>query len=214
MMEGGFEELEIATGRAVSRETMQRLRRFESEFARWASRINLAAPSTLPTLWRRHVIDSAQLLRLAEGAQRWIDLGSGGGFPGAVLAILLSEVPGAAVTLVESNAKKAAFLRTILGSLGAPARVENARIEGCAATAEAYEIVTARALAPLPQLLGLAAPWLERGARGLFHKGRDYRREVEESRDEWVYDLLEHRSIVDPESIVLDIRNLRRKTPD
>jgi 16S rRNA (guanine527-N7)-methyltransferase len=202
-------ELESVTG-PVSRETYERLIRFESLFRKWAGRINLAAPSTLPHLWSRHILDSAQLAKLAPGATRWLDLGSGGGFPGAVIAILLRDRPGATVDLVESNAKKAAFLKTALGELQAPARVHIARIEAFSGSEEGFEIVTARALAALPSLLELASPWLTGGATGLFHKGRDYRREVEESRDAWHFDLVEHASAVDPEGVILEISGLRR----
>lgn len=211
MTTGRLAELQRLTGKNVSRETLARIETFMSEFRRWAARINLAAPSTLPHLWERHVVDSAQLVGITPQARRWLDLGSGGGFPGAIVAILMGEHSGGSAVLVESNAKKAAFLRTALGLAGAPAQVEQARIESCRAADSDFDVVTARALAPLDDLLALASPWLARGATGLFHKGRDYRRELQESRDGWDYDLLEHRSVADPESVVLEIRNLRRK---
>jgi 16S rRNA (guanine527-N7)-methyltransferase len=203
-------ELEAIAG-SVSRETFECLIRFEATFGKWAERINLAAPSTLPDLWRRHILDSAQLMRLAPDAARWLDLGSGGGFPGAVVAILLRDRTGASVDLVESNAKKAAFLKTILGELKAPARVHVARIEAFQDDGHEFDVVTARALAALPALLGLAERWLTAGAKGLFHKGRDYRREVEESGDGWRFDLVEHASAVDREGVILEISGLRRK---
>ncbi len=212
-MNARHRELEDAAGAPVSRETFSRIETFVAEFERWAARINLVAPSTLPHLWPRHVIDSAQLLRYAPAAPRWVDIGSGGGFPGAIVAILLSERQGARTILVESNAKKAAFLRTALGRAGVPAVVEQARIESCSARGEAFDVVSARALAPLRDLFELAAPWLLAGAIALFHKGRDYRREIEECRDAWDFDLLEHPSIAGADSVVLDIRNLRRKLP-
>lgn len=201
-------ELESVAG-PVSRETFDRLLRFETQFRKWSQRINLAAPSTLPQLWSRHILDSAQLLKLAPDAARWLDLGSGGGFPGAVLAILLRDCAGASIDLIESNAKKAAFLKTVLGELQAPAMVHVVRIESFAGSG--YDVVTARALAPLPALLQLASPWLAGGARGLFHKGRDYRREVEESRDVWRFDLVEHASAVDRIGVILEVSGLRRK---
>ena len=202
-------ELEAIAG-PVSRETFERLIRFESQFLKWAPRINLAAASTLPQLWSRHILDSAQLMRLAPDALRWLDIGSGGGFPGAVIAILLRDRPGASVDLVESNSKKAAFLKTVLGELQAPARVHVARIEAFRDDSR-FDVVTARALAALPALLGLAERWLVAGATGLFHKGRDYRREVEESGDGWRFDLVEHASAVDREGVILEISGLRRK---
>lgn len=202
--------LEAVAG-PVSRETFERLELFEGAFRRWAARINLAAPSTLPNLWERHILDSAQLVRLAPSALRWLDLGSGGGFPGAVLAILLRDRPGASIDLVESNAKKCAFLKTVLGESGAPAQVHVRRIEAFAGATNNYDMVTARALAPLPLLLDLASPWLTEGAKALFHKGRDYRREVQEGLNAWRFDLVEHRSVVDAESRILEISGLRRR---
>lgn len=208
MTDRSLETLVNAAG-PVSRETFERLLEFERQFLRWAAKINLAAPSTLAETWTRHILDSAQLARLAPVEKRWLDLGSGGGFPGAVIAILLMDRPGARIDLVESNRKKAAFLQSALGALKAPARVLSRRIGDVHGQVDAPEIVTARALAPLPDLLRLASPWLSEGSRGLFHKGRDYRSEVKESVQHWSFDLLEHRSIVDPESVVLEIRNLQ-----
>lgn len=195
---------------AVSRETLGRLGVFEAEFRKWSTRINLAAPSTLDALWSRHILDSAQLLPLAPDATDWLDLGSGGGFPGAVLAILLTERENGRIELVESNNKKAAFLKSVLGSLGAPAIVHVCRIEEAVQRVRQPQVVTARALAPLPRLLDLARPWLEAGATGLFHKGRDYAAEIAESRDAWRFDLVEHRSRVDPASRILAVSNLTR----
>ena len=201
---------------SVSRETLYRLEVFEAEFRRWSTRINLAAPSTLPELWRRHILDSAQLIAIEPKATAWLDLGSGGGFPGAVLAILLTERPGSHIELVESNHKKAAFLRAVLGSLGAPATVHVCRIEDASSRTARPQIVTARALAPLRQLLGLAAPWLANPghqATALFHKGREYASEVSECRNLWRFDLIEHVSKIDPTSRILEISGLSRDVP-
>jgi 16S rRNA (guanine527-N7)-methyltransferase len=192
----------------VSRETFDRLVAFEALFQKWASRINLSALSTLGDVWSRHILDSAQLLHLAPDAKHWLDLGSGGGFPGIVMAILLLEREGAHVDLVESNRKKSAFLQSAIGQFGLPARVHAQRIEGTYASIAAPDVVTARALAPLSVLLGLSRPWLATGATGLFHKGRDYQLEIEESAHQWRFDLLEHRSMIDPQSVILEIRNL------
>jgi len=191
----------------VSRETVDRLSEFERQFLRWSARINLAAPSQLDRLWTRHILDSAQLVRFAPETTRWLDIGSGGGFPGAVVAILLCDRPLFHIDLVESNRKKAAFLKTALASAEC-ATVLAIRIEDAYPAVDAPEIVSARALAPLSELLGLAEPWLKAGARGLFHKGRDYASEIEEARDAWRFDLVEHRSMVDREGVILEIRNL------
>jgi 16S rRNA (guanine527-N7)-methyltransferase len=190
----------------VSRETAERLTEFEARFRRWSTRINLAAPSQLDQLWRRHILDSAQLVRFASET-RWLDLGSGGGFPGAVLAILLRDRPEFHIDLVESNRKKAAFLKTALAA-NPCAQVHPMRIEEAYPIVKSPQIVTARALAPLSDLLRLAAPWLIGGARGLFHKGRDYASEIQQARDAWRFDLIEHRSMVDREGMILEISNL------
>ncbi len=200
-------ELRDAAG-TVSRETLDRLGLFEREFRRWSQKINLAAPSTLDQLWSRHIIDSAQLASLEPRALKWLDLGSGGGFPGVVMAILLAERPGAHIDLVESNNKKSAFLKTMIGTLGVPGTVHIARIEAAPNLVQMPHIVTARALAPLPALLQLASPWMLRGARGLFHKGREYRAEIAESGDAWRFDLVEHVSKIDPQSRILAISGL------
>jgi 16S rRNA (guanine527-N7)-methyltransferase len=165
----------------------------------------------LQDVWTRHILDSAQLAPLEPAALRWIDLGSGGGFPGAVMAVLLAERPAARIDLVESNKKKAAFLRTVLGALRVPAVVRNDRIEAATSLVPAPEIVTARALAPLPDLLNLAEPWLANGARGLFHKGRDYRAEVKESLNHWRFDLVEHPSVTEPGAVILEVSRPSRR---
>lgn len=194
---------------SVSRETFDLLLAFEAEFSRWASRINLSAPSTRETIWERHILDSAQLVPLAPLASRWLDLGTGGGFPGAIVAILLAEQKGRHVDLIESNGKKAAFLKTTLAKLHIPATVHASRIGDVQVGLP--DVVTARALAPLPSLLVLSSRWLGHGAPGLFHKGRGYRAEIEESRDDWHFDLIEHRSAVADDSVILEVSRLRKR---
>ncbi|CAN7221133.1 16S rRNA (guanine(527)-N(7))-methyltransferase RsmG [Mesorhizobium sp. LjNodule214] len=211
MSAASWTSLQEAAG-PVSRETFERLVAFEQLFLKWNRSINLAAPSTLDDVWGRHILDSAQLGRIAPQAKRWIDLGSGGGFPGLVLAFLLAEREGASIDLVESNRKKASFLQAVIGQFGLPARVIARRIDDSYPLVSAPEIVTARALASLPALLDLAAPWLTNGARALFHKGRDYRAEVEESTHRWAFDLVEHPSMTDPHGVVLELSNLRPAT--
>lgn len=208
-MSGTLSSLERIAG-PVSRETFARLEAFEALFRKWAARINLTAPSQLDSLWERHILDSAQLLPLGGEALHWVDIGSGGGFPGAVLAILLAERPGATIDLFESNRKKASFLQTVLAGIGS-ARVHANRVEEDRAAVATPDIITARAVAPLPVLFSLCEPWLAGTARGLFQKGRDYRREVEESRDGWQFDLIERPSLIDADGIILDVSRLRRK---
>jgi 16S rRNA (guanine527-N7)-methyltransferase len=204
-----YDEL-VAVAGPVSRETFEKIRLFKSTFESWSARINLVSSNELNSLWRRHVLDSAQLVRLADDFTIWLDLGSGGGFPGIIVAILNAESPGKFFHLVESTGKKAAFLRTALTQVKAHAQVHQDRIENLASRIGAVDIVSARALAPLPTLLCLAEPWLSAGARGLFHKGRDYRAEIGQSRDDFDFDLLEHPNVVDATGVVLEIFNLRR----
>ncbi len=203
-----FTRLQELAG-TVSRETYDRLVAFEQMFQKWSRRINLSANSTLDDVWSRHILDSAQLAKLAPQATNWLDLGSGGGFPGLILAFLMAERPGGGrVDLVESNRKKTGFLNAVVGEFGLPATVHARRVEDLYSALRQPQIVTARALAPLPMLLSLTSPWLSNGAIGLFHKGRDYRQEVQESLNDWRFDLLEHPSKVDPEGVVLEIRDL------
>lgn len=204
-----YEALRSVAG-PVSRETFDRLEAFERTFLHWSERINLAAPSTLEALWNRHILDSAQLLPLISDERSFADIGSGGGFPGAVLAILLEERPGRSISLIESNGKKAAFLRNALRELAPGATILAKRAEVVIADALRPDIVTARAVAPLESLLSLTEPWLVAGTRALFHKGRDYRLETKTASDTWNLDLLEHRSAIDPLGVILDIRGIRR----
>lgn len=203
-----FEVLQRLAG-PVSRETFQRLERFAAEFRRWNQRINLAAASTLDDLWSRHILDSAQLMAFRAEAGSWTDIGSGGGFPGAIIAILADS--DCQVSLVESNGKKAAFLRSILAEVAPRAKVIAARAETVVASSQAPEVVSARALASLPNLLVLLEPWLAGGTRALFQKGRDYRGEIEAARDRWNLDLIEHPSAVDPQGVVLELVGIRRR---
>jgi len=170
----------------VSRETEDRLVAIVALLEKWQRTINLVAPATLPTIWTRHIADSLQLVPLAGDAARWVDLGSGGGFPGLVVAAALAERPDADVTLIESDTRKAAFLREAARIAELPATVLPARIEQAAPKiAAGVEIVSARALAPLPKLLALAHPLLAQGARGLFLKGQDVDNELTEASKSW-----------------------------
>jgi 16S rRNA (guanine527-N7)-methyltransferase len=192
----------------VSRETEARLTAFETEFLKWAARINLVAPSTLKDIRQRHIADSAQILDLAPDAKKIVDLGSGGGFPGLVLAVLLAETPDAHVHLVESNGKKSAFLRHVIRTLSLSATVHNHRIEDVISGLPMPDIVTARALAPLPLLLRLALPKMSKNVPAFFHKGRDHAQEIAAARGAFNFDLLMHQSRVDDDSVILEIRNV------
>ena len=203
----------ILNGLDVSRETVDRLNAFVALFQKWAKAINLVAPSTLSEAWNRHIVDSAQIYALHPGPRNWVDLGSGGGFPGIVTGILLAGVGGGWVHLVESNNKKAAFLRTAILETGARASVHAIRIEEAPAEIGDCEAISARALADLDLLMQFGLPWAERNPslRFFLHKGRDYRREVDKALGRWRFDLVKHASIVEPDSVVLELSNLSRK---
>lgn len=170
----------------VSRETEARLDAYVDLLVRWQAKTNLVATSTLPQLWTRHIADSLQLLPLAPRATVWVDLGSGGGFPGIVLACALSERPGAAVHLIERNTKKAAFLREALRITGAPGIIHVADIGDCVDSLPGpVDCVTARAVAPLHQLVGFAEPLAAQGTKALFLKGQDVEAELTEAAKYW-----------------------------
>jgi 16S rRNA (guanine527-N7)-methyltransferase len=170
----------------VSRETSARLDRFVALLLAWQEHTNLIARSTVPVIWTRHVADSLQLLDLAPRAKVWADLGSGAGFPGIVIACALADTSGAKVHLVESIGKKATFLREAVQVTGAHAVVHAMRIEDFVDKApESIDVVTARAVAPLPRLLPLAYPLLKKGTLGLFPKGLDVASELTEAAKYW-----------------------------
>ncbi len=158
----------------------------------WAPRINLVGPGQLNEYWQRHALDSAQLLRLAPEARTWIDLGSGAGFPGLILACCLQGIEGARVDLVESNAKKAAFLREAIRATGGTAKVGLERSEQAAVAGGVYDVVTARAFAPLVRILDDAEPFLQNGAIGLFLKGESVESKITEAGSRWTltYEIL------------------------
>ncbi|MBB3459215.1 16S rRNA (guanine527-N7)-methyltransferase [Rhizobium sp. BK313] len=201
-------------GVRVSRETQGRLQHFAELFQKWAKTINLVAPSTVDDLWRRHIADSAQIFQLHPKPSHWVDLGSGGGFPGIITAILLSEQADGHVDLVESNQKKAAFLRVCLRECEARGAVHAIRIEEAPKVIPNCDVISARALAELDVLLDYAAPWMERNEniRLLLHKGRDYEREVQKARGRWEFDLVKHSSVVERDSVVLELNRPRRRT--
>ncbi|TDK30372.1 16S rRNA (guanine(527)-N(7))-methyltransferase RsmG [Rhizobium deserti] len=201
-------------GKSVSRETQDRLENFSKLFMKWAGTINLVAPSTIGEIWRRHIADSAQIFQLSPQPQNWLDLGSGGGFPGVITAIFLAELQDGWVHLVESNQKKAAFLRVALAETGARGSVYPLRIENAYSSLPVCDAISARALADLDQLLSLSSPWLIGSeTRAFFHKGRDYVAEIEKAHSRWDFDLVEHASAVEANSVVLEISGLRHKNP-
>lgn len=199
-------------GMNVSRETLERFDRFTSLFQKWARSINLVAPSTKENLWERHIADSAQIFKIAPGSKHWIDLGSGGGFPGVITAILLAEQGDGRVEMIESNHKKASFLRMAITETGARGAVHAIRIEDAQAKLPSCDAISARALTELDRLCDLVEPWALRNPdlRCYFHKGRDYRVEIEKARGRWDFDLIVHQSAIEPDSVILELAKIRR----
>lgn len=207
----------------VSRETSEKLTAFEHVFHKWSTRINLVAPSTKEDFLQRHIVDSAQLYPILSGDGPIVDLGSGGGFPGIITAILASETQRKC-HLVEGNNKKAAFLRTALYECGVDANVHPTRIEASYQSVGEVEWVTARALASLHQLFIWTEWWTNlstrpsgdgssdetKPAKLLLPKGRKVFEEIEEARRGFEFDLIEHRSVVDRESCILEINHIKR----
>jgi 16S rRNA (guanine527-N7)-methyltransferase len=241
--------VDFASAFNVSRETIDRLGTYEGLLRQWQKAVNLVAPSTLEAAWNRHFPDSAQLLPLAPAARTWVDLGSGAGFPGLVVAILLAsspsprisrgegialEQPGKSaaaraatadtlprITLIESNARKCAFLREVVRKTGISAGPQpgvavdilSTRIETAATqtSLQAPDVISARALAPLDKLLALAAPLFASSTVGLFLKGRDVAAELKAAENLWDFNAELVPSRTEREGRIVVIRNLGRK---
>jgi 16S rRNA (guanine527-N7)-methyltransferase len=213
----------------VSRETEARLDRYVDLLRQWQAKTNLVAPSTLPTLWTRHISDSLQLLALAPSAKTpsaktrsaktrsakiWADLGSGGGFPGIVLACALAEIPDTMVHLVERNAKKAAFLREALRVTNSRGTVHLADIgDSVDRITGPVDCVTARAVAPLHQLIGFAEPLVREGAKALFLKGQDVEAELTEATKYWNIKPHLHPSRTGGQGWIVELDQIERRNP-
>jgi 16S rRNA (guanine527-N7)-methyltransferase len=198
----------------VSRETEARLDRYVALLVEWQAKTNLVSPSTLPNLWTRHISDSLQLLALAPTAKVWADFGSGGGFPGVVLACAMSEISGATVHLIERNAKKAAFLREALRVTNAPGTVHLADIgDNVDSVVGKVDCVTARALAPLHQLIGFAKPLVGQGAKALFLKGQDVEAELTEATKYWNIRYHLHSSRTGGRGWIVELDRIERRDP-
>jgi 16S rRNA (guanine527-N7)-methyltransferase len=196
----------------VSRETTALLDRFVDLLLETQRHTNLIGSKTVPELWTRHIADSLQLLDLAPDARTWLDIGSGAGFPGLVIACALADQPGGAVHLVESNTKKAAFLRQVAAALALPATVHHVRIEALSPGVVTADVVTARAVAPLRDLLGYVAPFRESGAKALLSKGQDVEAELTEAAKYWKIDAELAVSRTNPSGRIVIVRELRRRT--
>jgi len=203
----------------VSRETEARLDCYVDLLRQWQAKTNLVAPSTLPNLWTRHISDSLQLLTLAPSAKTplaktWADLGSGGGFPGVVLACALAETPDTMVHLVERNAKKAAFLREALRVTNSRGTVHLADIgDSVDRITGPVDCVTARAVAPLHQLIGFAEPLVRKGAKALFLKGQDVEAELTEATKYWNIKPHLHPSRTGGQGWIVELDQIERRDP-
>jgi len=201
---GPFGPSDFAARTGVSRETLARLKAYADVLTDWNARHNLVAKSTLPDLWRRHFWDSAQLAPLIPDTARTLaDLGSGAGFPGLVLATML---PHLAVTLHEATTKKCAFLQAAAERMGVAVTVQNARLEDL--SARSFDVVTARALAPLPKLLEYAQNFVGPNSVCLFLKGQNVGVELTEAHKCWKIVVSQAPSQTDPSGAIVAVRKL------
>lgn len=190
----------------VSRETLEKLDRYVALLTDWQTRMNLVAPSTLATVWQRHIADSLQLDALLPLFETGSDLGSGGGLPGIVIAIMR---PDAKVHLVESVGKKATFLRAVADDLGLNTHVHARRIEASGHALRQSEVVTARALASLDKLCGLVSPHIGPKTRCFFAKGASHEAEIAAAQERWSFDLKVHGSALAEGSVILELSAIR-----
>ena len=213
----------------VSRETLGRLDAYVDLLVKWQRAINLVAPSTLKSLWTRHILDSAQIATLGAKHQSWADLGSGAGFPGLIIAILARDLardpardpakdqpsewpePGF-FHLIESDQRKASFLREAARVTGVSVKIHACRVEDILPELRGkVTAVTARALAPLPSLLALAEPLLTTGAEGFFPKGETLSSELQRASEVFAFESRAVPSQSDEKGRILVIRDLRRR---
>lgn len=201
---------DFATAFSVPRETVRQLKIYETLLLQWQKATNLVAPGTLPDIWERHFADSAQLALIAPSARNWLDLGSGAGFPGLVIAIMMANRQNCSVHLVESNSRKCAFLQEVARQTGLSVMIHEGRIEDVSRKEQVRDIdvVTARALAPLDRLLALADAFFAERTIGLFLKGREAAREVEEARGHPHFSLSSIPSRIHGEGRIIEARRL------
>ena len=201
--------INLLPGLNVSRETFLRLKEYEKLLFKWNAKINLVSRSTLDNFWNRHVLDSAQFLSsVGEKAGKWVDLGSGGGLPGLVVAILSDEIePVNKLFLVEADVRKAVFLKTVCRELGLKVEVYNNRIEELPPMSA--NIVSARALAPLKTLCLYAKNHLEKGGVAVFAKGENWKAELVEAQKKWIFSYEAVKSTLHEGSVVLVLRGIK-----
>lgn len=196
-------------GLNVSRETLEKLSLYHDLTLKWTARINLVSKSSIPELWNRHIWDSAQLMLLPHEGDAWVDIGSGGGFPALVVAIISQEVaPSRRVTMIESDQRKAAFLRTVIRELELAASVIVQRVEDVSPMDA--DIVSARALADLTELLAFAHRHLDINGSALFMKGAIWQKELQIASESWSFQHEAHTSKTNPEAAILKIKDIER----
>lgn len=199
---------------SVSRETLARLELYVDLLRRWQKAVNLVAPGTLDDVWQRHIADSAQVAALLPAAAtRHLDLGSGGGFPGLVIAIMAAGRSGWRTTLLESDQRKSAFLREVARQAGIAVEIITKRIENpeTHAIVGTVDVVTARALASLDRLFELSAPFCAASSVGLFLKGRGVEQELVDARRHWRFESWSHPSLTQSGASVVEVRHLSRE---
>lgn len=196
-------------GLNVSRETLERLTEYHDLVVKWTARINLVSKSSISDLWIRHIWDSAQIMMLPVHGKVWVDIGSGGGFPALVIAILSHETaPDRHVIMIESDQRKAAFLRTVIRELELNAKVVVQRVEDV--SPQGADVVSARALADLTDLLGFADRHLNKNGTALFMKGATWEKEVQIASELWSFQCDAHTSKTNPDAAILEIKDIER----
>jgi 16S rRNA (guanine527-N7)-methyltransferase len=194
---------------SVSRETIERLKIYESVLKKWNSKINLISRHSVPDIWNRHIIDSVQVFRCVPTPDHWVDLGSGGGLPGLIVGIMASvENPDTRVTLIESDQRKAAFLRTAARECGANIEVISKRIESC--SPQQSGVLSARALADLSKLLEFSEQHLDPNGIAVFPKGANWKKEVDNAQQRWRFDFEAITSLTEPDAVLLRIEGVAR----
>ena len=208
-------EFDLPKGvKSVSRETQQRLKQYFDLLIQWQSSINLISPATVDQAWQRHFIDSLQIMDVVGEAETVVDIGSGAGFPGLVVAVLMAERGSGRVHLVESNGKKCAFMNAViratgLKDAGVQVEVVNNRIEKALPSVPRPDVVTARALASLNDLLTLTETFLANGSVGVFPKGRGHEEEMKVAQGNWQFSCNLTKSVLEDDSVILKISELR-----
>ncbi len=193
----------------VSRETKERLETYAATLIKWNPKINLVSKKSLEDLWTRHILDSVQVFDAVQPTGKWLDIGSGGGLPGIIVGIVAAEfAPNLNVTLMESDQRKCAFLRNVARECGISVSVTSDRIEK--ATPQAADILSARALADLDLLLEFVDRHMVSSGTAVFPKGASWKKEVDNARNHWRFDLEEITSLTEPEAVILKIKGVER----